>query len=116
MLAHDGRFLALSQDVEHQGRAQVARRLAQERVENAVQAGYVNFLTAFTDLNTQKKNVELANENYRVVSNRYTNELALLTDMLDASNMKLDADLALVNARVNVIYNYYKMKYLTHTL
>ena len=40
----------------------------------------------------------------------------VLTDMLDASNMKLDADLALVNARVNVIYNYYKMKYLTHTL
>lgn len=91
-------------------------QLAQERVENAVQAGYVNFLTAFTDLNTQEKNVELADENYRVVSNRYANELALLTDMLDASNMKLDADLALVNARVNVIYNYYKMKYLTHTL
>lgn len=97
-------------------KSQELYQLAQERVENAVQAGYVNFLTAFTDLNTQKKNVELANENYRVVSNRYTNELALLTDMLDASNMKLDADLALVNARVNVIYNYYKMKYLTHTL
>lgn len=91
-------------------------QLAQERVENAVQAGYVNFLTAFTDLRTQRKSVELADENYRVVVNRYNNELALLTDMLDASNMKLEADLALVNARVNVIYNYYKMKYLTHTL
>lgn len=65
----------------------------------------------------EKQNyVELANQNYSVTSNRYKNDLALLTDMLDASNMKLSADLALVNARINVIYSYYKMKYITHTL
>lgn len=90
--------------------------LAQEQVENGVQANYVNFLTSFTDLRTQEKSVELADQNYSVTSNRYKNDLALLTDMLDASNMKLSADLALVNARINVIYNYYKMKYITHTL
>ena len=81
-----------------------------------VQAGYVDFLTSFTDWHTQEKSVALANENYSVVSNRYANEMALLTDMLDASNMKLSADLGLVNARIDVIYHYYKMKYLTHTL
>ena len=85
-------------------------------METAVQEGYVNFLTSFTDLHTQENSVRLANENYRVTSNRYRNEMALLTDMLDASNMKLSADLGLVNARINVIYNYYKMKYITHTL
>lgn len=90
--------------------------LAQEQVENGVQANYVNFLTSFTDLRTQEKSVELADQNYSVTSNRYKNDLALLTDMLDASNMKLSADLALVNARINVIYSYYKMKYITHTL
>ena len=97
-------------------RAQEQSDLAREQVENAVQAGYVNFLTAFTDLHTQEKSVRLADENYSVVSNRYANEMALLTDMLDAGNMKLSADLNLVNARINVIYHYYKMKYLTHTL
>lgn len=97
-------------------RAQEEHELALEHVENAVQAGYVNFLTSFTELKTQEKSVELADENYEVTNNRYRNELALLTDMLDASNMKLSADLALVNARINVIYNYYKMKYITHTL
>ena len=51
-----------------------------------------------------------------MTSNRYDNDLALLTDMLDAGNMKLSADLALVNARINVVYNYYKMRYITHTL
>ena len=76
----------------------------------------MNFLTAFTDLRTQENSVKLANENYDVTNNRYKNEMALLTDMLDASNMKLRADLGLVDARINILYNYYKMKYSTHTL
>ena len=96
--------------------AQEQRQLAQEQIENAVQEGYVNFLTAFTDLRTQENSVRLADENYHVTDNRYKNEMALLTDMLDASNMKLTADLGLVNARINILYNYYKMKYITHTL
>lgn len=97
-------------------RAQETHLLMQEQIENTVQAGFVDFLTAFTDLKTQQKSVELADQNYDVTSNRYQNDLALLTDMLDASNTKLSADLSLVNARINVIYNYYKMKYVTHTL
>lgn len=100
----------------HARRAQEEQTLAEEHVDNAVQACYVNFLTAYTDLRTQEKSVELANQNYNVTSNRYLNDLALLTDMLDAGNMKLSADLGLVNARINVIYHYYKMKYITHTL
>lgn len=97
-------------------RAQETHLLMQEQIENSVQASFVDFLTAFTDLRTQKKSVELADQNYDVTSNRYQNDLALLTDMLDASNTKLSADLSLVNARINVIYHYYKMKYVTHTL
>ena len=75
--------------------AQERHQLVQEQVENAVQEGYVNFLTAFTE--------KLADENYNVTENRYKNEMALLTDMLDASNMKLTADLGLVNARINIL-------------
>lgn len=97
-------------------KAQETYELAQEQTNHAVQESYVNFLTSFTDLRTQQKSVELADQNYSVTSNRYQNDLALLTDMLDASNMKLSADLGLVNARINLIYNYYKMKYITHTL
>lgn len=97
-------------------RAEQEHLLAQEHVENAVQASYTNFLTSFTDLRTQEKSVQLALQNYGVVDNRYKNDLALLTDMLDASNIKLGAELDLVSARVNVVYNYLKMKYITHTL
>lgn len=44
---------------------------------------------------------------------RYSADLSLLTDMLDASTSKLDAEVRLVNARVNVVYYYYQLKYIS---
>lgn len=85
--------------------------LVREQMDTRVQAEYVNFLTSFTDVKTQRKQVELAEQNYNVVHNRYKNELALLTDMLDASNTRLAAEMALVDAYISLLYNYYKLKY-----
>lgn len=90
--------------------------LAQERVENSVQAAYTTLLTSFTELETQQKSVDLAVENYDVISNRYNNELALITDLVDAANTKLSAELGLVNARINLIFNYYNMLYVSGQL
>lgn len=87
--------------------------LAREGVENGVQASYTQLLTSSVEVHTQEKQVELADENYSVVRNRYANDLALLTDMLDASNTKLSAEMALVNARIQMLYNYYKLKFPT---
>lgn len=101
--------------IEHQ-QSQEALALAHEEVENGVQANYTNLQTSYTEVKTQQKQVELANQNYSVVQNRYQNELALLTDMVDASNMKLSAEMALVNARIGMLYNFYKLKYVTNTL
>ena len=101
--------------IEHR-QSQEALALAHEEVENGVQANYTNLLTSYTEVKTQQKQVELANQNYSVVQNRYQNELALLTDMVDASNMKLSAEMALVNARIGMLYNFYKLKYATNTL
>lgn len=99
-----------------QRQQQQALALAQEEVENGVQANYTNLLTSYTEVKRQQKQVELANQNYAVVQNRYQNGLALLTDMVDASNMKLSAEMALVNARIGMLYNFYKLKYVTNTL
>lgn len=101
--------------IEHQ-QSQEALELALEEVEKGVHAGYTNLLTSYAEVITQQKQEELANQNYDVVQNRYQNELALLTDMVDASNMKLSAEMALVNARIGMLYNFYKLKYITNTL
>ena len=87
-----------------------------EQVENRVQATYSTYLTAHKELQTQLKAVQLATENYEVVRNRYVNGLALLTDMLDASNAKLSAELAASDAAINILFHYYQLQYICHTL
>lgn len=82
-----------------------------ERVNNNMQQAYTMHQQAFAELRTQQKSVELANQNYKVVNNRYLNQLALVTDMVDASNIKLNAELQEVNAQINIAYTYYNIMY-----
>lgn len=96
--------------------AQEQKALAQEELDNKVQSAYTEYLQSYVELETQRKNVELANENYTVVNDRYLNQLALITDMVDAANMKLDAELSEVDARINIAYQYYKIKFVAGKL
>lgn len=82
---------------------------ARENVSLGVRADYVRYLEAYEELKTQHKSVELAERNYNTTSTRYSEGMALITDMLDAANSKLDAEQMLVNARINIIYYYYKL-------
>lgn len=80
-----------------------------ENVEMAVCEDNIRYLEAYEELKTQQKSVELADRNYITTSTRYSADMALITDMLDAANAKLDAEQRLVNARINIIYYYYKL-------
>ncbi len=80
-----------------------------DNVSLAVRNDHVHYLEAYENLKTQQKSVELAERNYAVTSMRYSADMALITDMLDAANSKLDAELGLVNARIDIIYFYYKL-------
>lgn len=82
---------------------------ARENISLGVRADYIRYLEAYEELKTQNKSVELAERNYRTTSTRYSADMALITDMLDAANSKLDAEQQLVNARINIIYYYYKL-------
>ena len=93
-----------------------AHAVATEQVNNAVQSAYTLYRQSYAELDTQQKSVSLARQNYQVVSDRYLAQLALITDMLDASNIKLQAELQEVDARINIVYAYYKMKFIAGTL
>ena len=97
-------------------KAEENKRLLEEHVRVRVKEAYICFQEAFTIYDTQVKSLELATQNYDVVNNRYLNELALITDMLDAANSKLSAELEVANARVNILFNYYKLKKATGNL
>lgn len=102
------------------GKSRAATRLAIERVDAAseslnmeVRADYVRYLEAYEELKTRQKGVELAARNYRTVALRYAEGMALITDMLDAANLKFDAEQQLANARIDIIYHYYKLLFIS---
>lgn len=86
--------------------------VATESIDNQLQSAQTMFEQSKVELRTQQKSVELARQNYEVINDRYLNQLALITDMIDASNVRLNAELQEVNARINMVYTYYKIKYI----
>lgn len=87
-----------------------AQALTLEQTQVAVHSAYTKFMESFEKLTVYETSSRLADENYRIINNRYLSELVLITEMLDASNTKLNAELQVVNAKLNVIYNYYKLQ------
>lgn len=87
-----------------------------EMLDNRIQEAYTLYMQSYVELETQHKSVELATQNYDVINERYLNSLALITDMLDASNIKLSAELREVNAWVNIAFAYYKLKFIANNL
>ena len=91
-------------------RAAESKLLLEDRLQTEVKVAYVHFAESFTVYRTQLKSLELAVQNYEVVNYRYLNDLALITDMLDASNAKLDAQLQVANAQINILFCYYSLQ------
>jgi len=83
--------------------------LQQQNSQIAVNSAYLKHLEAVSQWETTTVNMQLAQENYNTMEKKYLNQLALLIDMLDASNAKLDSELQHTNAEINILFTYYKL-------
>lgn len=97
-------------------KAQDDLEAAAEDISVAVRSTNVRYLEAYHQLTTQEKNVELAERNYSVVATRFSADMALITDMLDAANARLEAQQNLADARINLIYYYYQLLFISGKL
>lgn len=60
--------------------------------------------------------IEQATANYKIVSAKYYNQLALLTDLLDADNLLQESRYNLIQAQTNLKFLVYRLQYLSGKL
>lgn len=90
--------------------------VAKEKISLAFNAAETDYQNAFILLDTKTQSVALAKESYDLVRYRYEEGLAVVTDLLDASNQLLYAQIQEVNAKMNIAYNYYRLQYISGTI
>nr|WP_315251283.1 TolC family protein [uncultured Flavobacterium sp.] len=84
--------------------------LTKEDVRKALFSAYTLYVEAQQSLASEEKKMELATENYRRITNSYYKQVALITDLTDASNQKLTAELQMVAARSRIVMRYHELK------
>lgn len=85
-------------------------QLTIDREQMEINEAYLKWIESVNQLKVREEYKELADENYEVVSERYLNGLAIVTEMLDASTEQLSAELKLANKRIEIYYNYSRLK------
>lgn len=97
-----------------ESRLQVSLRKNEEErkrqnIRIEVRTAYLRHKEALLQVEALKLSVRQAAENYRIMQNRYMNQLAILTDLLDANSVRLNVELQLTTARTQVVYTYYQL-------
>lgn len=107
------RMQSAKNDMEMAGeQAEIIKENSRKLVFNA----YVRLNEANEQLASEAKKLELATENYRRIANSYDQQLALITDMTDASIQKLDAALRVATSKIAIIMRYYELQKVTGQL
>ena len=91
--------------------AEQAKDVTEENLRNSVQKAYADYMQSYVELETSEKSLQLADENYGRVHDRYMEQLVLVTDMLDAFNMKLEAELDVSAANAGIQYRLCCLRY-----
>jgi outer membrane protein TolC len=98
------------------GLQELALEQQRQDVRTGIRAAHVKHVEALERVRVLEESVAQAEENYRIVKNKYYNQLAILTDLLDAGTVQLDSELQLTAARTTVIYTYYQLLNTSGTL
>lgn len=90
--------------------SQNAQEQQKQHIQTTVQEALLKHQEAVSRVEALQLSVHQAEENFRIMNNRYLNQLAILTDLLDADNLRLNVELQLTTARTRVVYTYYQLQ------
>ncbi|MBS1653479.1 MAG: TolC family protein [Bacteroidetes bacterium] len=87
----------------------IAESMMDDNIHLQVSKNYLTLLSNRKKIEVYKVAVEQANENYRIVKNKFDNSLATLSDLLEADVAKLQANLSYTLARADAFVAYNKL-------
>jgi outer membrane protein len=96
--------------------AEISREMLNDGIRLQVAQAYQTYLSATKKIDVYNKAVEQANENYRIVKNKYDNSLTTTTELLDADVAQLQAQLNYAFAKADAVVAYKRLQAAAGTL
>jgi outer membrane protein TolC len=87
----------------------ISSTILDDNIRQQVNKNYLSLLSNRKKIDVYAKAVEQAQENYRIVKNKFDNSLATTTDLLDADVAQLQARLSYTLARADAFVAYHKL-------
>lgn len=96
--------------------AEISREMLNDGIRLQIAQAYQTYLSATKKIDVYNKAVEQANENYRIVKNKYDNSLTTTTELLDADVAQLQAQLNYAFAKADAVVAYKRLQAAAGTL
>jgi outer membrane protein len=87
----------------------IAESMLDDNIRLQVNKNYLSLLSSRKKIDVYAKAVEQAQENYRIVKNKFDNSLATTNDLLEADVAQLQARLSFTLARADAFVAYHKL-------
>lgn len=82
-----------------------------DNVDEEANALHIKYSESLHRITVAESSIEQASANYKIVSAKYFNQLALLTDLLDADNLYLESKYNLIRSQTDALAFYYRLLY-----
>lgn len=92
------------------------QQLVQDNTREELRTLLIRYNESLNRVAVMQQSIVQAGVNYRIVNTKYFNQLALLTDLLDADNLYQEASYNLISAETEASLIYYNLLYTTGNL
>ena len=86
-------------------------KILSDQISDRIFAQHTRYQEVLDRIPVNQKAVIQATENYRIVRLKYKNQLALMTDLIDADNSLLDAHFNSISTKIDALMHYYELQY-----
>ncbi|MEH6680280.1 MAG: TolC family protein [Sediminicola sp.] len=91
-------------------------RYISENIEYEKNLLYIKYVEALKRIDVAKKSIVQSEANYKIINTKYYNQLALLSDLLDADDLYLQSQYDHKNAQISAMIIYYRMLFVSGQL